>query len=620
MAIIERIKNGENIKNFTVEELKILTDEIRTFLIEKVSKTGGHLASNLGVVEITVALHYVYDFPQDKIIWDVGHQSYVHKILTGRMDGFDSLRKFGGLSGFPKTSESEYDCFNTGHSSTSVSAALGMAKARDLKNESNEMIAFIGDGSLGGGLAYEAINDAGNSNTKMLIVLNDNEMSIAKNVGGMSLHLSSLRTSGRYFRLKHKILTFLKKKDQKALINFIRNFKNSIKKALLKNTVFEDLGLTYFGPFDGHNLEQLIKILRRIKNMDEPVIMHIRTSKGKGYAPAENKPSDYHGVSSFDHKKGIEISEKKDYSAVFGEKLINIAKENEKVVAITAAMPDGTGLKQFSVEYPKRFFDVGIAEQHAVTSAAGMAANGIVPVVAVYSTFFQRAYDSILHDVCLQKLHVVFCADRAGIVGADGDTHQGIYDIAFTRPMPCMEILAPADYKALEGMLDYAVNGCEHPVFIRYPRGCEERKVYSDYSYIPGKANVLTEGERVVVFACGNMVAKALESAEQLKNEGIFITVVDLQCISALDEEVIGKYSSEAELVITAEDGILKGGTGEAVGSFLLKKGFKGKLCCIGYKNGIIEQGSQNELMRIFDVDSRGITETVKNFFSENNI
>jgi len=620
LSVLERLKNGENIKNLKIDELKALAEEIRAFLVEKVSKTGGHLASNLGVVEITIALHYVYDLPEDKIVWDVGHQSYVHKILSGRMDEFDTLRKYGGLSGFPKTGESEYDCFNTGHSSTSISAALGMAKARDLKNEKNDIIAFIGDGSLGGGLAYEAINDAGNSNTKMLIVLNDNEMSIAKNVGGMSLHLSSLRTSGRYFRLKHKILSFLKKTDQKALINFIRSIKNSIKKALLKNTVFEDLGLTYFGPFDGHNLEQIIKILRRIKNMDEPVILHIRTAKGKGYAPAETKPSDYHGVSSFDASKGIDECEKEDYSFVFGEKLIQIAQNNKDVVAITAAMPDGTGLSGFAEKLPQRFFDVGIAEQHAVTTAAGMAAGGITPVVAVYSTFFQRAYDSILHDVCLQNLHVVFCADRAGVVGADGETHQGVFDISFMRPMPGIEILAPSDYNSLRGMLEYAVNECNHPVFIRYPRGCEEQKIYDDYTYKRGCANVLKDGGDIAVFACGNTVAKALKASEILEEENIKISVVDLQCISEIDEKTVCEYAEKASLVITIADGVLKGGIGEAINDILIKNSIYKKIINIGYENGIIEQGTQSELMRIYGVDSDGIVKTVKKYLTEKNI
>ncbi len=617
MSIIERLQQGENIKNLNISELKELALEIRKFLLENVSRTGGHLASNLGVVEITIALCYVFDFPEDKIIWDVGHQSYVYKILTGRANQFNTLRQYGGLSGFPRTYESEYDCFDTGHSSTSISAALGMAKARDLKGENNNIIAFIGDGSLGGGLAYEAINDAGNSNTKMLVILNDNEMSIAKNVGGMSVHLSSFRTSGSYFRFKHSLVSFLEKTEQTALIKFFRTIKNSIKQAILRNTIFEGLGLTYFGPFDGHNIERLIKILKRVKNVNEPVIIHIKTTKGKGYGPAERKPSEYHGVSKFDYKKGVVPSEVMDFSAVFGDKLCDIAEKNEKVVAITAAMPDGTGLTGFAEKYPRRFFDVGIAEQHAVTSAAGMAANGLVPVVAIYSTFFQRAYDSILHDVCLQNKHVVFCADRAGIVGADGETHQGVFDLSFMRPMPFVEILAPSDYSSLKGMLDYAVNVAKGPVFIRYPRGCEERVIYEDYTYVPGKANVLTEGEDVCIFACGTMVNNALDAAEKLKNENISVSVIDLQCLSEIDREVLCTYAKNCRFVISVEDNVEKGGVGEEINSLLSQYGINKTVYNFAYKTGLIVQGTQKELMHVYGVDSDSIVLGIKSLFEE---
>ncbi len=617
MSVLERLKNGENIKNLNISELKILAEEIRSFIVESVSKTGGHLASNLGVVEITIALCYVFDFPEDKIIWDVGHQSYVYKILTGRANQFETLRKFNGISGFPRTYESEYDCFNTGHSSTSISAALGMAKARDLKGENNEIIAFIGDGSLGGGLAYEAINDAGNSNTKMLIILNDNEMSISKNVGGMSVHLSSFRTSGSYFKLKHSILSFLEKKEQTVLIDFIRVIKNAVKQLLLRNTVFEGLGLTYFGPFDGHDLECLIKILKRVRNLNEPVIMHIRTVKGKGYGPAEINPSKYHGVSNFDYKKGITHKTVIDYSKVFGDKLCSIAENNERVVAITAAMPDGTGLKGFAEKFPKRFFDVGIAEQHAVTSAAGMAANGLVPVVAIYSTFFQRAYDSVIHDVCLQNHHVVFCADRAGIVGADGETHQGVFDLSFMRPMPFVEILAPSDYNSFRGMLDYAVNIAKGPVFIRYPRGSENKKIYENYTYVPGKSNVLVQGEDVCIFACGNMVANALEATEILEKNNIFTSVIDLQCLSHIDYSAVVEYAGRSRLVVCLEDNVEKGGVGEEICSFLSKSGIKTPVINLAYKTGLIMQGTQKELMKYFGVDSEGVAMAVKKHFEE---
>ena len=591
MKNLERLKNGENLKKFNINELCELASEIREFLVENVSKSGGHLASNHGVVELTIALHYVFDFPTDKVIFDVGHQAYIHKILSGRTEDFKNLRKLGGMSGFPKTSESPYDCFNTGHASTSISAALGMAKARDLKGEKNEIIAVIGDGSLGGGLAFEAINDLGNSNTKMLIILNDNEMSISKNVGGISVHLSSIRTSGRYFKLKQKVLTFLEKNEHTKLIALIRSAKNAVKGLLMSNTVFEGLGLTYFGPFEGHDIKQLITVLERVKKLKEPVIMHVRTVKGKGYSPAELEPSCYHGVSGFDCESGAIKTASRDYSAVFGETLINIAQQNEKVVAITAAMPDGTGLKNFSEKFPKRFFDVGIAEQHAVTTAAGMTANGLIPVVAIYSTFMQRAFDSILHDVCMQNLHVVFCADRAGIVGADGETHQGIFDISFMRPMPGVEILAPADYISFKNMLYYAVNIAKGPVFLRYPRGSEKRRIYNTFEYTPGKAVVLKEGDDVCITACGNMVAKALEVAEILENEGIKASVIDLCCLSCIDFAKIAEQAKSAKLLVTIEDNVLKGGMGEEVARLLVENCFNLPVINKAYLNGIIEHG-----------------------------
>ncbi len=619
MTVIERLENGENLKNLNMSELGTLAWEIREFLVRKVSENGGHLASNLGIVELTIALHYVYDFPDDKVIWDVGHQSYVHKILSGRGMEFDSLRKLGGISGFPKREESEYDCFDTGHASTSISAAIGMAKARELKGEKNNIIAVIGDGSLGGGLAYEAINDVGNSKTKLLIVLNDNKMSISKNVGAMSKHLNSIRTSGKYNRLKQRIVSSLQENEYTGLLKTMRKLKNSIKRALMSNTVFEGLGLTYFGPFDGNNVEMLIKMMKRVKDIDGGVLMHIRTVKGKGYEPAEKEPQNYHGVSSFDYQVGTVENKKVDYSEVFGNELVEIAKNNEKVVAITAAMPEGTGLLKFKEQFPQRFFDVGIAEGHAVTMAAGMAANGLVPVVPVYSTFLQRGFDNILHDVCLQGLHVVFCADRAGIVGADGETHQGVFDLSYMRMMPGITILAPADYSELKCMLRFAVDECTGPVVIRYPRGVEELKI-NHGDFVPGRADIIKEGTKVCIISCGNMVAKGLKAAEILEQKGISTKVINVRSVKPLDEETICTEVSKAELAMTIEDNVVDGGMGEEVLRILNSKNIKTKVIVKGYKKGKIQHGSPDELMKIFGMDSESIAGEIEKTIGDMNV
>ena len=470
---------------------------------------------------------------------------------------------------------------------------------------------MIGDGSLSGGLAYEAINDAGNSGTRMLIILNDNKMSISRNVGGMSKHLNSLRTSGRYFRFKQFVLTYLEKREWNKLVAFLRYVKKAIKKALLSNTVFEELGLTYFGPFDGHDIGQLIKILNRVKRLDDAVFMHVRTVKGKGYAPAEKMPSDFHGVSGFDSVSGNVKTGKYDYSAVFGEKLIEIAEKNKRVTAITAAMPDGTGLTAFAKKFPKRFFDVGIAEEHAVTTAAGMAANGIVPVVAIYSTFMQRAFDSILHDVCLQNLHVVLCADRAGIVGADGETHQGVFDLSYMRMMPAVTVLAPSDYNELRSMLEYAVNDHDGPIFIRYPRGVQKREIPHKTGFVPDKAEVVREGGRVCIIACGNMTANALETAEILHEKGIEASVVDVRSVLPLDKHTLCNVASEAQLAVSVEDNVVSGGMGEEILRTFAENGVKTPLIIKAYKNGKIEHGTVEELMRLNGMDSKKIAEEI---------
>ena len=603
MSILQEIGKGKKIRELSMKELYILAEEIRGFLIDKVMENGGHLASNLGIVELTIALHYVFDFPDDKIIWDVGHQSYVHKILSGRAKDFDTLRKLGGISGFPKTSESPYDCFNTGHASTSVSAAAGMAKARDLKGEKNHIIAVIGDGSLGGGLAYEAINDIGNNNTNTLIILNDNKMSIAKNVGGMSRHLNSIRMSGKYVRLKQRISIKLENKE--GLFALLKRTKDFFKRALVKNTVFGELGLNYFGPFDGHNIEQLIHALKHIKRLDKGVVMHVRTIKGKGYTPAENKPQEYHGISAHGG------TYREDYSAVFGKKLTELAKNNKKIFAITAAMPQGTGLTEFSKIFKNRFLDVGIAEEHAVTTAAGMAANGLVPVVAIYSTFMQRAFDETLHDVCLQGLHVVLCADRAGIVGADGETHQGVFDLSYMRIMPGISIFSPSCYNELETMLDYAVNKMNSPVVIRYPRGCEERNIEYKKEFAPGKAEMLIDGKDILILACGSMVNIALTAAEKLNGKGLSAAVADLRSVLPLDKEFVIENARCAKLIVTLEDNVKSGGVGEMIAALLMENSIKAELIIKAYESGIIEQGSQNELKKILRLDSGSICDDI---------
>lgn len=476
--ILDKVNNPEDLRKLNLTEKEQLATEIRQKVINTVSITGGHLASNLGVTELTIALHSVFNTPKDKIVWDVGHQTYVHKILTGRKDKLDTLRQLGGISGFPKIKESEYDSFDTGHSSTSISVALGMARARDIKKQDNNVIAVIGDGALTGGMALEALNDAGNSKTKLIVILNDNEMSISKNVGGISQFLTKMRTRKFYKKSNNSIRKALEKtpKIGTPIIRLARRIKYSLKQLFLPNMFFEDLGFKYLGPIDGHDIERIEWILKLAKKEQEPVLVHVITKKGKGYKPAEENPDKFHATGSFEIETGKPKKEKKkDYSVVFGEKLVQLAKNNEKIVAITAAMTDGTGLKEFKEKYPNRFFDVGIAEQHAVSLAAGMAKEGLKPIVPIYSSFYQRAYDQVIHDICIERLPVVLCVDRAGIVGNDGETHQGLLDLAFFNIVPNLTIMAPKDFEELEDMLEYAVN-LNSPVVIRYPRGRRKRK------------------------------------------------------------------------------------------------------------------------------------------------
>ena len=600
--ILDKVNTPEDLRKLNIKEKEQLAKELRETVIKTVSKTGGHLASNLGVTELTIALHSVFDTPNDKIVWDVGHQTYVHKILTGRKDKLDTLRQLNGLAGFPKTKESEYDSFNTGHSSTSISVALGMARARDIENKDNNVIAVIGDGALTGGMALEALNDAGSSKTRLIVILNDNEMSISKNVGGISQFLTKIRTKKFYKKSNNFVRKALEKVPGfgPSVIRLARRIKYSLKQLFLPNMMFEDLGFKYLGPVDGHDIERVEWVLNLAKKeMEQPVLVHIITKKGKGYKPAEENPDKFHATSSFDIKTGKTIKEKKkDYSAVFGEKLVELAKENENIVAITAAMTDGTGLRKFKETYPKRFFDVGIAEQHALGLAAGLAKEGLTPVVSIYSSFYQRAYDQVIHDICMQNLPVVMCVDRAGIVGNDGETHQGILDLSFFSIIPKLTIMAPKDFEELEQMLEYAIS-LKSPVVIRYPRGGENKEVTFDkHEKIElGKAEIIKSGTDVSIFAIGKMVAKANKMAEDLEQDGKSVEVINVRFLKPLDKETIVSSIEKTKNIRTLEDNILEGGLATKIKEIIAENKIDDvEIKCYGYPDKYIEHGSVEEL------------------------
>lgn len=575
--MLEEINSPQDLKKLTLQQKKKLAEEIRNYIIEIVSKNGGHLASNLGVVELTIALHTVFNVPEDKIIWDVGHQCYVHKILTGRREEFKNLRKPNGLAGFPKSNESPADSFNTGHSSTSISAALGMARARDLQGKNNAVIAVIGDGALTGGMALEALNDAGYSKCKMTVILNDNEMSISPNVGGLNKFLGKLRTKKLYTTTNN----LLKKQISsvpvigKPMVVGIQRIKRAIKQLVIHKMFFEDIGFTYLGPVDGHNIEELESILKTSKQVNGPVLIHVLTKKGKGYKFAEKNPDKFHAISPFNIEKGeLKTPKEKDYSKVFGEKIVELAKENSKIVAVTASMKNGTGLADFAQEFPYRFFDVGIAEQHAVTMAAGMAKEGMIPFVPIYSSFYQRAYDQVIHDVAMQNLPVIMCVDRAGIVGADGETHQGTLDMAFFRLVPNLTIMAPKDFKEFEDMLEFAV-GLNKPVVIRYPRGGEDADVkFKSHAKIElGKAEVLHEvknlenpNKEVTIIAIGKTVSEAVKLADRMqKEEGITPEIINARFLKPFDSEKMIQSIQRTKNVITIEDGTVINGLATTV-------------------------------------------------------
>ena len=566
--MLEKINGVEDVKKLNEKDKIKLAEEIREYILQTVSKNGGHLASNFGVVELTIALHTIFDVPKDKIIWDVGHQTYTHKILTGRKEEFKTIRTKDGIAGFPKTCESEMDCFNTGHSSTSISVALGMARARDIRKENNNVIAVIGDGALTGGMALEALNDAGSSKSKITVILNDNEMSISKNVGGINMLLSKLRAKKLYSRTNVKAKNIINKipKIGPLFVKLVQRIKRGIKQLVIPKMYFEDIGFTYLGPVDGHDIEKLESILKLSKQVENPVLIHVLTKKGKGYKIAEQNPDKFHATGPFDIKTGkAKKAKSKDYSKAFGDKLIKLAEKNDKIVVITAAMKDGTGLKEFSQKFPKRFFDVGIAEQHALGLAAGLAKDGMIPVVPIYGSFYQRAYDQVIHDICLQKLPVVMCVDRAGLVGADGETHHGAFDMSFFKIIPNITILAPKDFKELEKMLKFAVDLGE-PVVIRYPRGGEAKEEFKKHEEIEiGKAEIIQEGKDLSIIGIGKTVASCVELAKKLKDEKIEAEVINSRFLKPFDQETIKKSIIKTKKVITLEDNTIIGGLGSEI-------------------------------------------------------
>lgn len=614
--ILDEINETGDIKKINPAQYAELAGEIRHFLIEKISKTGGHLASNLGVVELTMAMHLSFDIPKDKIIWDVGHQSYTHKILTGRKDGFDELRKFGGMSGFPKRRESDTDVFDTGHSSTSISAGLGYVHARELNGENYSVVSVIGDGALTGGMALEAINNASNLKSNFIIVLNDNNMSISRNVGAISNMLNEIRTDEKYVDMKENVKDKLSQIPQfgDKMVSKIKKTKSNIKHFFIPGMNYEDMGITYLGPIDGHDIDRLLKAFRTAKRVKHGVILHVVTKKGKGYKYAEKNPGNYHGVNPFNVKTGKDLqkSAEKTFTGVFSDTILNLSQKDDKIVAISAAMPDGTGLSEFAKTYPARFFDVGIAEEHAVTFAAGLAAGGLKPVVAIYSSFLQRAYDQILHDVCIQKLPVVFAIDRAGLVGSDGETHQGIFDLSYLSCIPNMTVMAPKNGTELTAMLTEALSyGC--PVAIRYPRGtstlCQGEKCEP---VVYGRGEILRRKSKTAVLAVGNMVETALYISDLLGKEGIGITVANMRFVKPIDERLIDELAEEHELFITMEENVRTGGFGDALLRYINDTHPDRRVINFALPDDYVEHGSVAILRKETGIDRETITERIR--------
>lgn len=612
--VLDKIQKENDIKNLTPKELDVLRQEIREFLIEKISELGGHLASNLGTVELTMALHLFLDFPQDKIIWDVGHQSYTHKILTGRKDAFDHLRQYGGMSGFPKRMESDCDAFDTGHSSTSISAGLGLAWARELQGEDYKVVSVIGDGALTGGMAYEAMNNAAALKKNFIIILNDNNMSISENVGGMSRHLSKLRTSTNYAELKEGVQTSLEKIPVygERIVSGIRKTKSSIKQMVIPGMIFEDMGIMYLGPVDGHDIDAMLKVFQEASHVPGPVLVHVLTKKGYGYRPAERHPSRFHGTTPFDIETGIPLSHgKASYTDVFSTVMRKMGDRDDKLVAITAAMADGCGLKRFHNMFPERFFDVGIAEEHAVTFAAALAAGGMHPVFAVYSSFLQRGYDQILHDVCMQNLPVVLAIDRAGLVGSDGETHQGVFDLSYLTEMPNMTVMAPKNKWELSDMLKYAI-AYDAPIALRYPRGeAYDGLAQKREPIVYGKCEEIIAGEKVLLFALGSMVKTAVGVCEQLEKQGIHATLVNARFAKPYDEAYLKEHMDAYSLIVTMEENVALGGFGEHVACFLRREGYKGEVLSIAIADTFVEHGNVSVLQKELGIDEDGVVRQI---------
>ncbi len=612
--LLETIEKANDIKKIRKEDLSVLAQEIREFLIRTISVTGGHLGSNLGAVELTMALHLALTLPEDKIIWDVGHQSYTHKILTGRKDGFESLRQFHGLSGFPKRKESDCDVFDTGHSSTSISAGLGLVKARDITGGKHMIVSVIGDGSLTGGMAYEALNNAAKQETNFIIILNDNKMSISENVGGVSKYLNNIRTASGYLDLKKGIYNALQgTKRGDSTISRIRRAKSSFKQLVIPGMLFEDMGITYLGPVDGHDISSMVSVINDAKRIEGPVMIHVLTLKGKGYEPAERHPARFHGAEPFDIGTGIPSHPRTaaNYTDIFSTVMCKLGQRDRKIVAITAAMPDGTGLKRFHNMYPERFFDVGIAEEHAVTFAAGLAAGGLKPVVAVYSSFLQRAYDQILHDVCIQDLPVVFAIDRAGLVGSDGETHQGIFDYTYLSGIPNMHVCAPKNKWELSDMMKFAVS-LGRPIAVRYPRGTAYVGLKDHRAPIElGKAEWIYREKEIALLAVGSMVKTAEEVRNLLKEKGYGVSLVNARFVKPLDEEAVREACEGHELIVTMEENVACGGYGEKVLDYMNRSGYRNRLVNIAIPDAYVEHGNVELLKQEIGIDAGSIVKRI---------
>ncbi len=614
--MLESIKSDKDLKKLSIDEKYELCSELRNYILDVVSKNGGHLASNLGVIELTVALESIFDLSKDKVIFDVGHQCYAHKIINGRKDVFKTLRCHNGIAGFPKYQESLTDTFNTGHSSTSISAAMGFAKSRDIKGEDNSVIAIIGDGALTGGMALEALNHVGSTNTNMIVILNDNEMSISKNVGGINEFLTKLRSRKSYRKSNDKWKKIIGSIPLvgNVLVKVVSKLKEAVKSAIIPKMYFEDIGFTYLGPIDGHNIEDMEGIFEKTKEMDGPILIHILTKKGKGYKFAEETPDKFHSITSFDINTGKTINKKKkDYSSVFGNKLVSLAHENKKIVAVTAAMKDGTGLSLFKEKYEDRFFDVGIAEQHALTFAAGLAHDGMIPFVPIYSSFYQRGYDQVIHDICMQNLHVIMCVDRAGCVGNDGETHQGLYDLSFFKLIPNIVIMCPKNFSELESMMEFACT-LNKPIVIRYPRGSETNIKFKNNKIKLGSGEKIKSGDDLSIITIGNMVSRGYEVSEKIKEFGISSELINVRFLKPLDTKLISKSINKTKNVIVIEDSTSIGGLGSSIKELLIDENISDvKFKSFSYPDKFIEHGSVSELESIYNLDVDSIVDYIKN-------